>query len=157
VVVVVVAVEGVSMVAAVEGASMVVVAASTAAVLAVEVSTAAALVLVVFITLEVESAAAAVESALAECAAEVVLQLLKAQDPAFLRLDIHRRQSAKSVALANKVRARMSQGSWLSAFPTLANTSPHSMMRIGTTIGTGGMFISTMAASLYSPVGFGAG
>ena len=49
-----------------------------------------------------------------------------------------------------------SQGSWLSAFPALANTSPHSMMRTGTTIGTGGMFILTMAASLYLSVGFGA-
>src|ERR1700746_1975266 len=83
-------------------------------------------------------------SVLAECAVEVVLRPLKARDPASPRLGIHLTHNLRSVALVHKSRVQRSQGSWLSAFPALANTSPHSMMRTGTTIGTGGMFILIM-------------
>jgi hypothetical protein len=104
---------------------------------------------------QVELAPAEVASALAECAPEVVLRPLKARDPASLRLGIHRTQSARSVALAHKVRGRRSQGSRISGSLTFVITSSRSMMRTGTTTGTDGMFTLTMAASLCLSAGFG--
>jgi len=103
-----------------------------------------------------ELAAAEVVSALAECACQMVFRALKALDPASLRLGIHPTHNLRSLALAHNLRARRPQGSWLSAFRALANTSPRSMTRTGTTIGTGAMFTLTMAASLYLSAGFGA-
>jgi len=103
-----------------------------------------------------ELAAAELVSALAECACQMVFRALKALDPASLRLGIHPTHNLRSLALAHNLRARRPQGSWLSAFRALANTSPRSMTRTGTTIGTGAMFTLTMAASLYLSAGFGA-
>ena len=105
---------------------------------------------------QAELVPAEVASALAECAAEVVLPPLKARDPASLRLGIHRTQNTRSVALVHKLRVPRSQGSRISASPAFAITSSRDMMRTGTTIGTDGMFTLTMATSLCLSTGFGA-
>jgi hypothetical protein len=104
---------------------------------------------------QVELVPAEAASALAECAAKVVLRPLEARDPASLPLGIHRTQSTRWVALAHKVRVRRSQDSRISDFLTFVIMSSRGVMRTGTTTGTDGMFTLTMAASLCLSTGFG--
>src|SRR5262249_62177753 len=101
-----------------------------------------------------ELAPAEAELALAGCASRTVFRALKAQDHAFLRLGTHRTRSLSRAILL--VRARRSQSNRISASRTFEITSCRDMTQTGTTIGTGGMRILTIIASLFLSTGFGA-
>jgi hypothetical protein len=68
-------------------------------------------------------APAEVASALVERGSEAGFRALKAQDPAFLRLDVLRAHSLSPVLLTHKFRVQPSEGSRISAFPGFGITS----------------------------------
>jgi hypothetical protein len=61
--------------------------------------------------------------ALVERGSEAGFRALKAQDPAFLRLDVLRAHSLSPVLLTHKFRVQPSEGSRISAFPGFGITS----------------------------------